>query len=147
MSAGERRDITPWVSAICAFIALLVAWYTAWDTRRTRQLEIFDRAYRRIVDLEQKFLEASANGTTVPAALAWRTSFLNALECFSLLVNKQYLNDPALSGYLSEAVVHWYENIFLPAASSEELHNPKIYPELKKLFWLARPQECSFDQV
>jgi hypothetical protein len=134
------RETAAWVSAICAFGALAFTAYTAYQTNITRQLEIFDRAYRQIVRLEEKFLESAATGTTPEAALAWRAIFLNAMEYFAFLVNEGHVRDTKLRGYLGWPALHWYDTIFLPGASESELTDPQVYRELKRLVAFLRPR-------
>jgi hypothetical protein len=130
-------ELAAWVSVVCALVALVVSGYVARSTHRSRELDVFDRAYRRVVELEEKFLEKSAGGTTPSEALAWRVSFLNALEYFALLINERHINDPQLMEYLRPSILHWYERIFLSSAEGSDIRDPRIYPELKRLyvFW------------
>ena len=134
---SELALLAPWVSAVCALLALIVSGYVAWSTHRSRELDVFDRAYRRVVELEEKFLETSARGTSEAVALAWRV--LNALEYFALLVNEHRVNDPQLLEYLRPSVLHWYEEILLRAIPETDLQDPKIYPELRRLYSLWHP--------
>ena len=131
MNWAELKDVAAWASAIIALCAFLFATYTAWQADLSRQWEVFDRIYRRIVDLEEKFLTASAGGITSAAALAWRVSFLNALEYLAFLVNARHIRDPQLKKYLESPVLVWYATIFLNYASSEDVTNPDVYRELK----------------
>jgi hypothetical protein len=125
----------PWASAIIALGAFVCAAQTAWQTNLSRQWEVLDRAYSRIVDLEEKFLNASASGTTSGAAFAWRASFLNALEYLAFLVNTRHIRDPQLKEYLEKPVLVWYDTIFLKYAQSDDVRDPDMYRELKR--WVA----------
>lgn len=122
------------ISAIAAAIGLFFNALATRQAKRTRELQIFDRVFGSIAHLEEKLLDAAAAGRGPDAAKAWRSPFLNTLEYLAFLVNHRYLSDKRLAGFFSDAVVHWYRDIFLATATEKERNDPKIYPELKALY-------------
>ncbi len=122
------------VSAIAAACGLFVNAWSLKQAKRTRELQIFDRIFGSIIHLEEKLHDAAASGAGPAVALAWRGTFLNTLEYFAFLVNREYLSDPRLAGFFSDAVEHWYKDVFLKEATRNEQTDPKIYPELKALY-------------
>jgi hypothetical protein len=122
------------LSATAAAAGLFLNAIATRQAKRTRELQVFDRVFGSIVQLEEKLLDAAAAGDASETATAWRSSFLSTLEYFAFLVNHRYLRDKRLAGFFSDAVIAWYRGIFLRGASEDERRNPTIYPELKALY-------------
>src|SRR6266849_10617576 len=99
-------------SALFAAIALAINAYATWQAKLSRELQVFDRVYSNITRLEEKVHDLSV-GSAEPdyktrAAIAWRGSFLNAIEYLAFLINTgRYLQDPAFLDYISESVISW----------------------------------------
>ena len=52
-------------------------------------------------------------------------------DCYAL---GKIIKDKKIAGFFDDAVVRWYEQIFLKHYSEEEVNNPKNYQEFKKLY-------------
>ena len=65
---------------------------------------------------------------------AWDSLFFNTLEYFSFLLNKEYLSDKKILNFFEDAIIAWYEKIFLIHSTPKEQKDNKVYPELKKLY-------------
>ena len=62
-----------------------------------------------------------------------KSRFFNTLEWFSFIVNKNYVKDKKMIAFFKDAVIEWYEHLFLkymPRAISD----PKEFPEFKTLY-------------
>lgn len=64
----------------------------------------------------------------------WRSRFFNTLEWLAFLINENELSNAKIVGFYKEAIIDWYEEIFLKQASENERNDAKQYPELKKLY-------------
>ena len=47
---------------------------------------------------------------------------------------RKFIKDKKIAGFFDDAVIRWYEQIFLKHYSEDEVNNPKNYQEFKKLY-------------
>lgn len=129
------RDAQFWMllvatgSTIAASIALFLNWKAIRETRKTRELQIFNSIFQELIRLEQNQREYRPEEKK-----AWDSLFFNTLEYFSFLLNKKYLSDQRILSFFDEAIMAWYEQIFLKHATTKEQEAKNVYPELKKLY-------------
>lgn len=136
-------------SAIIALIALIIALYTLRDSRKALQLEIFDRSFNSIIETE-KLLYEYMDAPEKKDLKQWDSLFFNQVEYFSFLVNEKHLSDKKILGFFADAIVIWYDKLFLTIASEKDIKNPTVYPEMKKLYKRLRPGvnlSSNFSQV
>jgi hypothetical protein len=60
----------------------------------------------------------------------WDARFFNTLEWFSFLINEKTIKDAKTKAFFKEALIDWHDNLL----SEEIKHDPKKYPEFKKLY-------------
>lgn len=51
-----------------------------------------------------------------------------------MLVNNKYISDKRMIHFFDEAIIEWYEKIFVKHHTQEERENPKVYPEMKRIY-------------
>jgi hypothetical protein len=120
-------------SATVAGLGLLVNARATRQARQTRELQLFEHIFSDIRTLDEKLHIAARSGTSREDLVGWRSHFLNTLEYLSFLVNRRYLRDKHLVEFFSEALVRWYQDIFLAQATDEERSDLAIYPEFRFL--------------
>ncbi len=124
--------------------ALFFAALTFLRVRKTDQVRLVEGVFKDIRSLESELdnivhlpldeydPEGSANDKSERLA-GWDSRFFNTLEWFSFLVNKGEVRDKNLKVFFKDAVINWYERLFLSHMPTA-VNNPKEYPELKKLY-------------
>lgn len=134
------------ISSLAAAISAAVAGWGLWmsakatrQARQTQELQLFEGIFCGIRRLEEELHTAAASGAGREFLKGWRSLFLNTLEYFSFLVNRGHLRDESLTAFFSDAVIRWYQDIFLAQATTEEMSDPGIYPELKSLYKRLKP--------
>ena len=67
-----------------------------------------------------------------------KTGFLifNTLEWLSFLVNSRKIKDDEIIGFFKDAIIEWYEKIFLEEyyITKEQVNDSNEYKEFKKLY-------------
>jgi hypothetical protein len=130
------KDVQFWMllisacSTFAAAVALFLNWKAIRENRKTRELQIFNSIFQELKELEEKQKEYE----TEEEKKAWDSLFFNTLEYFSFLLNKEYLSDRKILSFFKDAIIAWYEQIFLEHSTKEEQKDGKIYPELKNLY-------------
>ena len=129
----DLSGIAAAIAAIIAFIALIFTASEFRASRKTRELDIFDRSFNNIVTTERILREKY---DTIPEEkrVEWDSVLFNQLEYFSFLVNKSYLKDQKMLDFLKDSIVSWFDDIFLKYASEEERTKTNFYPEWKELY-------------
>ena len=119
------------LSAIFAAVGLILNFWAVRESNKTRQLQLFENTFNRIKDTEKLLYDRYKNSDE-DAKKDWDSLFFNELEFFALLVNEKHI-DPKLGKFFDEAIVDWYEGIFVKF-HKEDLKNKRAYPQLKKLY-------------
>ena len=132
MNTIEISLIVATLSAGCAAGSLIFNYLLIHESSKTRQLQLFENIFLEIKNTERllydKYKKLDSN-----AKKEWDSLFFNTLEFFAFLINKKYLEDKKIIGFFDDAIVDWYERIFMEY-HKKDLDDPKIYPELKKLY-------------
>ncbi len=129
-------DISLFIAAISAIIAgvgLFLNGISIRENNRTRQLELLNNMFK---DIQEKALTLfrdykNADKKTIKE---WDSLFFNSIEQFAFLVNDKFIKDKKIVGFFDDAIVMFYEEIFLKYYLKEDIDNPKIFPEFKKLY-------------
>ena len=102
-------------------------------SRRVRQLQLLSDSFKNIKETETRSEKyRNSNDETIKE---WDGLLFNSIEHFAFLVNEKFIKNKKISGFFDDAVVGWYEEILLEHyKDEEEVNNPKIYPEFKKLY-------------
>lgn len=121
------------ISTVIALCALVYTGLAIKEDIKTRQIQLLESGFKRINDSELLFYTKykNANHNT---RKEWDSIFFNSIEFYSFLINKTYINEKDAIEFFGEAIVGWYDEIFRKHASTDELKNPKIYPEMKVFY-------------
>lgn len=121
------------VSAIFAGIGLILNWLALRENNITRQIQLLNDSFKSIKETEIMLYKEYKNADQ-KAKKEWDSLLFNSIEQFAFLVNEKFIKNKKISGFFDDAVIMWYEQIFIEHYSKEEVNNPKNYPEFKKLY-------------
>ena len=121
------------ISAIFAGVGLILNWLALRENNITRQIQLLNDSFKSIKETEVMLYKEYKNANQ-KAKREWDSLLFNSIEQFAFLVNEKFIKNSKISGFFDDAVVMWYEQIFIEHYSKEEVHNPKNYPEFKKLY-------------
>jgi len=122
------------VSAVFAGIGLILNWLALRENNKTRQIQLLNDVFKSIKETEST-LYKEYKGKDKETQKEWDSLLFNSIEQFAFLVNERYIKDKKIVGFFDDAVVMWYEQIFLKHYSQEEVNNLKNYQEFKKLYY------------
>jgi hypothetical protein len=117
------------ISAAISVLSLIISSYALGESRKTRDMQHFYNIFKDILALEENQKEYIGKGEQE----AWNSLFFNTLEYFCFLINEKLLPERPRR-FFEDAIIQWYENIFVKQMSKEKQENPKKYPELKALY-------------
>ncbi|MCC7574345.1 hypothetical protein KO361_02035 [Candidatus Woesearchaeota archaeon] len=121
------------ISAIFAGVGLILNWLALRENNITRQIQLLNDSFKSIKETEVMLYKEYKNANQ-KAKREWDSLLFNSIEQFAFLVNEKFIKNSKISGFFDDAVVMWYEQIFIEHYSKEEVNNPKNYPEFKKLY-------------
>ncbi len=123
----------PYVSVIAASAAAFFAGWQLKESRKATQFQVFDATFRALHTLEDRYYTETSTGGN-DAERHWRSGFFNTLEYMSFLVNEDLVPRKRFTRFYHDAIIDWYENIFIERAYPEQRTDPQRLPELKKLY-------------
>ena len=121
------------ISALFASIGLILNWLALRENNKTRQIQLLNDVFKSIKETEFT-LYKEYKGKDKETMKEWDSLLFNSIEQFAFLVNEKFIKDKKIAGFFDDAVVMWYEQIFLKHYSQEEVNNLKNYQEFKKLY-------------
>jgi hypothetical protein len=121
------------ISAIFAGVGLILNWLALRENNITRQIQLLNDSFKSIKETEV-MLYTEYKNSDQKTKREWDSLLFNSIEQFAFLVNEKFIKNSKISGFFDDAVVMWYEQIFIEHYSKEEVNNPKNYPEFKKLY-------------
>ena len=121
------------VSALFAGIGLILNWLALKENNLTRQIQLLNDSFKSIKETEITLYKEYKNADQ-KTKREWDSLLFNSIEQFAFLVNERFIKNKKISGFFDDAVVMWYEQIFLKHYSKEEVKKIKNYPEFKKLY-------------
>ena len=121
------------VATIAAAIAAVVAACQLRESRRATQLQVFDSTFNKLREREESFYTKNPKPNSLEKK-RWLSGFFNTLEYMSFLVNAGLIPEKPFIRFYRDAIIGWYENIFLREAEDEEKIDQTLYPELKRLY-------------
>lgn len=122
------------IAGVAAGIGLI---FTAMTFRRQQihaQVRMMESVFNDIRDMEREL--SNLPESTIPDKLHrdWDSRFFNTLEWLAFLINERQVRHSKLVGFFKDAIVAWYEKVFLVYALDSEKTDETQYPELKKLY-------------
>jgi hypothetical protein len=121
------------ISAIFAGIGLILNWLALRENNITRQIQLLNDSFKSIKETEVMLYKEYKNADQ-KTKKEWDSLLFNSIEQFAFLVNEKFIKNKKISGFFDDAVIMWYEQIFIEHYSKEEVNNPQNYPEFKKLY-------------
>ena len=64
----------------------------------------------------------------------WDSLLFNSIEQFAFLVNNKFIKNDKMTHFFDDAVVKWYDDIFVKYHTSKEIDDKDVFPEFKKLY-------------
>jgi hypothetical protein len=116
-------------AAAISVISIFISAFALGESKKTRDMQHFYNIFKDILALEEKQKDYIAKREQE----VWNSLFFNTLEYFCFLINQKLLPEKPLA-FFQDAIIQWYENIFLRVMPKEKLESPKKYPELKALY-------------
>lgn len=103
------------------------------ENNKTRQIQLLNDVFKSIKETELTLYKEYKNAGQ-KTKREWDSLLFNSIEQFAFLVNEKFIKNKKIAGFFDDAVVMWYEQIFMKHYSQEEISNQKTYPEFKKLY-------------
>jgi len=116
-----------------SLVGLLLTIITIRRNNEARQLEMLRGVFADILDLEKELYNKYASSNE-DEKKKWDSLLFNSIEFFAFLVNNRYVSDERMIGFFRDAIVGWYEGIFLSHHSQKDISNENLYPEMRKLY-------------
>ena len=120
-------------AVIVAAIAARVATLQLRESSRATQVQVFDSTFNKLREREESYYTEKPKPDSLEKK-HWLSGFFNTLEYVSFLINTGLIPEKLFIRFYRDAIIDWYENIFLTEADDEEQTDPKLYPELKQLY-------------
>lgn len=127
-------------SAIFAGFGLILNYRSIKESNETRQLELLNNMFKDIQE-NALILFRDYKNADKEAIKQWDSLFFNSIELFAFLVNEKFLKHKKIAGFFDDAIIEWYEEIFLKHYPKEDIDNTKVFPELKKLYHTIKLKE------
>lgn len=126
-------EVSASIAVVGAFIFAIKSYISF---RNAEELKLAESIFKDLRDLEKKKYELPIEPTEKEQLKDWASLFFNTLEWFSFLVNKNKIKDRETVNFFKDAVIDWYDNIFLDSMYIEiwQVKKDNEYPELKKLY-------------
>jgi len=121
-------------TAIFGGVGLFLNWSSVRINTQTREVELLNRVFENLQSLTKLFYDKYKKKKDKEERKQWDDLFFNSLERFSFLVNQGFIRDKRLVGFFEDAIVNWYEELFMQPENKEEFTDPKTYPEFKHLY-------------
>jgi hypothetical protein len=120
---------------ISGLAAAAGVWFAGWQLRESRkatQLQVFDATFKDVRALEHEYY-TSVQGTGEAQEQQWCNRFFNTLEYLAFLINTKLVPDKLILRFYKDALIEWYDEIFLTKATIDQRTNRERFPELKQL--------------
>jgi hypothetical protein len=104
------------------------------ESNRVRELQLLESAFQQIIATEQLWYERYKDKTDKKEIQEWGSLFFNRLEWLAFLINQKFMTDKELVNFFKDAIVGWYETLFVNHFPMEVINDDKSFPSLKKLY-------------
>jgi hypothetical protein len=125
-------------AAVISLISLFVSAYALGESKKTRDMQHFYYIFKDIMALEGNLKTYIDRGEKE----IWLNLFFGTLEYFSFLRNQKLLPEKPVE-YFKDAIIEWYEGVFMVHMPKEKQENPMAYPEFKALYKKIKGQNRS----
>jgi len=127
------------VSAICAVFSITLTLLVIKENSKTRQLQLFNDVFKSIKETEAAL--KNYKNSNEEEKKEWDSLLFNTIEYFSFLINNSIIDDKRMVHFFSDAIIRWYEDIFLKHYSKKEIKNLDVFPEFRKLYSCLKTEE------
>lgn len=121
------------LSALIAGVGLILNFLGLRKNTETREIQLLDNSFNRIIEIE-KTLYKDYKGKDKETRKEWDSLLFNSIEIFSFYINKNFIKNKHVVEFFDDAIIQWYEEIFLKHYSKEEIGDLAHFPEFKKLY-------------
>ena len=121
-------------SAFFAGIGLLLNWKAIHENNKTRQLQLLNDCFKSIKETEL-LLYKEYKDKDKQTKKEWDSLHFNSVEQFAFLVNEKFIKNKKLIGFFDDAIIMWYEQLFVKHYEEKEINDDKLFPEFKKLYY------------
>jgi hypothetical protein len=130
---SKRVDGIQIIAGIVAAIGLVIAYFAFKRNRESIETNLTENIFRDLRALEKEKYGLTED---IEKKKDWASLFFNTLEWFAFLVNEKKIKDEKIKNFFKEAIVDWYEIIFLDNdyIEDKQVTNAKEFPEFKKLY-------------
>ena len=124
------------IAGVATALAFAIAVFSYRSFRNAEEIKLAESIFKDLRDLEKKKYELPTEPTEIEKYKDWASLFFNTLEWFSFLVNKKKIKDNKIPEFFKQAIMAWYEDIFLDEyyIDKSQVDNPEEYPEFKQLY-------------
>lgn len=128
---SEDRGIA--ISAMAASIAafgLILNHQSLLENTKSREVQLVSETFDRLQGTANElYTHYKQMGETEKKN--WDSRLFNDVEYLCFLINRGYIRDKGLAGYFDDAIVQWYEEIFLKHTNQETQRDDKKFKEFK----------------
>src|SRR3989344_5109186 len=104
--------IAPAVSATFAGLGLILNYLAIKENNKTRQTQYMSEIFDKIQSHE-RLLYTDYKNANKKEIEEWDSLFFNSIEYFAFLINENYIKDEKIINFFGDAIINWYENIFV----------------------------------
>ena len=134
------EEIGIFISGLGLFLAaigLFLNWKSVQENTKAREIQTLSDSFKGIQEII-KDLYVNYKTKSEAEKKEWDSLLFNSIEYFAFLVNNKFINDRKLTSFFDEAIVMWYEEIFLKRHDKLVVNDRKQYPEFKKLYHIIK---------
>jgi hypothetical protein len=129
----QTAEIINSVGLIFAGIGLFLTWWFIRENTKTREIQMLNDTFRSIKETERE-LYSHYKGKDEQSKKEWDSMLFNSIEQFAFLVNNKFIKNQKLTSFFDDAIIMWYESIFLKNSDDAIINDDKQYSEFKKLY-------------
>lgn len=129
----------PFFSVIAVVIGLFFT-ASSWSRdRKSRELQIAENRFKELQSLSREYYD-KYNDMNEDKKKNWDDLFFNSLEWFAFLINEKRIEKKIIA-FFDDAIISYYEDIFVKVMPQNVIVDENQYEELKKLYKKLKKQK------
>ena len=129
----------PFFSVIAVVIGLFFT-ASSWSRdRKSRELQIAENRFKELQSLSREYYD-KYNDMNEDKKKNWDDLFFNSLEWFAFLINEKRIEKKVIA-FFDDAIISYYEDIFVKVMPQNVIVDENQYEELKKLYKKLKKQK------
>ena len=129
----------PFFSVIAVVIGLFFT-ASSWSRdRKSRELQIAESRFKELQSLSREYYD-KYNDMNEDKKKNWDDLFFNSLEWFAFLINEKRIEKKIIA-FFDDAIISYYEDIFVKVMPQNVIVDENQYEELKKLYKKLKKQK------